>query len=288
MFILAVRKDSAEALGRTDGDYTPILTDGDGKLWCNVGTIALPSGASTEAKQDTLITSNAAIKTAVELIDDAVGTDGSTGPTKAISIAGTESGGNLQEIAVDSSGNVQVDVLGVVPGTGATNLGKVEDAAHSSGDVGVMALAVRKDTPAAAAADGDYEALRTDEFGQLRVAPLHTGQLFSGYGTATASTTSDVEVVAAVANKTHCVTDITITVLGGANDDCTIFVKSGTTVKFATGVSAASTSGDNFNVTSINLTSPMVMSTNEAVNVQLVDNDCTTIYWTVSGYTIKD
>src|SRR5690606_39198398 len=39
-----------------------------------------------------------------------------------------------------------VDVLSLVPGTGATNLGKAEDVAHSSGDTGVMALAVRRDT----------------------------------------------------------------------------------------------------------------------------------------------
>jgi hypothetical protein len=36
-----------------------------------------------------------------------------------------------------------VDVTSIVPGTGATNLGKAEDAAHSSGDTGVMPLAVR-------------------------------------------------------------------------------------------------------------------------------------------------
>jgi hypothetical protein len=43
------------------------------------------------------------------------------------------------------------------PGTGATDLGKAEDAAHSDGDVGVMALGVRKDTPSAlAGTDGDY------------------------------------------------------------------------------------------------------------------------------------
>jgi hypothetical protein len=51
------------------------------------------------------------IKTAVELIDDAVGTDGSTGPSKVLSVGGTDGSGNVQEIAVDSSGNVQVDLV---------------------------------------------------------------------------------------------------------------------------------------------------------------------------------
>jgi len=63
-----------------------------------------------------------------------------------------------------------VDVLSVVPGTGATNLGKAEDAAHTTGDTGVMALAVRKDSAAASSGtDGDYEPLSTDSTGQLRV-----------------------------------------------------------------------------------------------------------------------
>lgn len=54
-----------------------------------------------------------------------------------------------------------VDVVSLIPGTGATNLGKAEDAAHSSGDTGIMALAVRTDTPAAkSGADGDYEPLQ--------------------------------------------------------------------------------------------------------------------------------
>jgi hypothetical protein len=61
-------------------------------------------------------------------------------------------------------------VLGsVVPGTAATNLGKAEDAAHSSGDTGVMTLGVRQDTMAPLAADGDYVPPTTDANGQMRV-----------------------------------------------------------------------------------------------------------------------
>jgi len=49
----------------------------------------------------------------------------------------------------------------VIPGTGATNLGKAEDAAHTSADTGVMALAVRKATAANVSdTDGDYEPLQ--------------------------------------------------------------------------------------------------------------------------------
>jgi len=64
-----------------------------------------------------------------------------------------------------------VDVLSVVPGTGATALGKAEDAAHASGDTGVMALAVRQDTPTALAGTaGDYAPLEVGAAGALHVA----------------------------------------------------------------------------------------------------------------------
>jgi hypothetical protein len=62
-----------------------------------------------------------------------------------------------------------VGVTSLVPGTAATNLGKAEDAVHASGDVGVMALAVRKDTAVALGANGDYVPLTTDATGNLRV-----------------------------------------------------------------------------------------------------------------------
>ena len=67
-----------------------------------------------------------------------------------------------------------VDVTSVVPGTGATSLGKAEDAAHSSGDVGVMALAVRAASPterSAGPTDGDYEPLAVNEVGAVWVSP---------------------------------------------------------------------------------------------------------------------
>lgn len=56
----------------------------------------------------------------------------------------------------------------LTPGTAAANLGKAEDAAHASGDTGVMALAVRTDTAAASSGTtGDYEPLHTDSVGAL-------------------------------------------------------------------------------------------------------------------------
>jgi hypothetical protein len=63
-----------------------------------------------------------------------------------------------------------VDVTSVIPGVGATNLGKAEDAVHADGDTGVMSLAVRNDTLAAlGSADGDYAPFQVDATGALYV-----------------------------------------------------------------------------------------------------------------------
>lgn len=63
-----------------------------------------------------------------------------------------------------------VDVISVTPGTGASNLGKAEDSAHTTGDVGVMGLGVRKDTATSlAGADGDYTPAIFDSSGRLHV-----------------------------------------------------------------------------------------------------------------------
>lgn len=63
---------------------------------------------------------------------------------------------NIGRIAHDDRDSSTVTISSIIPGTGATSLGKAEDSAHASGDVGVMALAVRQDTPATVGADGDY------------------------------------------------------------------------------------------------------------------------------------
>lgn len=82
--------------------------------------------------------------------------------------AGTNAIGKL---AANSGVDIgDVDVISVIPGVGATNLGKAEDAAHSSGDTGVMSLGVRKDTATAlAGSDGDYQPFIFDANGRLHV-----------------------------------------------------------------------------------------------------------------------
>ena len=60
----------------------------------------------------------------------------------------------------------------LTPGTGASNLGKAEDGGHTTGDVGVFALAVRNDTPntAITGSDADYSQISTYKTGAVRTA----------------------------------------------------------------------------------------------------------------------
>lgn len=81
-------------------------------------------------------------------------------------------------IGGDATNGLDVDVTRVIPGTTATALGKAEDAAHTSGDTGVMALAVRRDTAAASSGTtGDYEPLSTDALGKMWCADNQTEDL---------------------------------------------------------------------------------------------------------------
>lgn len=94
-----------------------------------------------------------------------------------------------------------VVVNSATPGTGATNLGKAEDAAHTSGDVGVMALAVRNDSNAAfSGTDGDYTPIRVDSAGNV-------GTKDQGPGWTSAHGISGVPFTSADATSVASVTD---------------------------------------------------------------------------------
>ena len=82
--------------------------------------------------------------------------------------AGTAAIGKL---AANSGVDIgDVDVTSITPGTTATSLGKAEDAGHTTGDVGVMALAVRNDAGTSlAGTDLDYVPLTVNASGALYV-----------------------------------------------------------------------------------------------------------------------
>ena len=89
--------------------------------------------------------------TALQKIDDiqaTIGTDGSTGPAKCVSIGGTSSG-NLQEIAVTSDGYVQVNLKAATAGGSAIDPFKVDTEGYDAGSAGIMSKVVCSDTLAA-------------------------------------------------------------------------------------------------------------------------------------------
>jgi len=117
---------------------------------------------------------NFASKVSATRDDNAVGN-----PIHVILSDGTENAlitasGELNVILGANSGVDigDVDVTSVIPGVGATNLGKAVDDAGGATDTGVAVLAIRDDAlTALTPVDGDYVRLRTDSTGALWVNP---------------------------------------------------------------------------------------------------------------------
>lgn len=169
---LAVRQDTGATLVSTDGDYSPLQVDGSGNLRVNVAS------AGTEFNEDTAHTTGDAGTMILGVRNDTlaslVDTDGDYAPLQ-VNASGAL---YIQEgSALDVSGaTVTVDL-------GANNdvtiddssIVKAEDAAHGSGDAGVMALAVRNDDLAAlGGTDGDYAPIQVDDRGAAYVTPVPT------------------------------------------------------------------------------------------------------------------
>jgi len=118
-----------------------------------------------------------------------------SGALYAVLSAGTAAFGKLAANTGVDIGDV--DVTSIVPLTGATNLGKAEDAAHSSGDVGVEVLTVRNDVLATlSGTDGDYSPQQVDGAGALYVNPAG-GALNSASGVAAGGAPGTDNMIAA-------------------------------------------------------------------------------------------
>lgn len=127
----------------------------------------LGSGGATLAADDVTSTHYQIVKAAFGALDTATLVTSSVGlPVELLASAAA-----IGKLAANTGVDIgDVDVTSIVPGTAATNLGKAEDAAHTSGDVGVMGLTVRQDTAAAlGGTDADYQPLITDGSGRLHV-----------------------------------------------------------------------------------------------------------------------
>lgn len=144
LYGLTVRRDTrAVDSGVADGDYASFSVNATGELWTKdadvLAQLVLIKGdtASIVTNTGTTATNTGTIAT-------------NTGTTAT------------------NTGNTA---------TTLSNLSKAEDAAHASGDQGIQALAVRKDSQGSNAADGDYTSLQTWSEGSLKVVDVANGAL---------------------------------------------------------------------------------------------------------------
>jgi hypothetical protein len=130
------------------------------------------------------------------LVDNGTGTDytvssdeGAGGHVQRVKLAYSADGSETH-VAADADGllvnlgtNNDTTVTALTPGTAAGNLGKAEDAGHTTGDTGVMLLGVRNDTHAAlSGTDLDYTPIAVDAEGDVKVigAIAHDSPVGSG------------------------------------------------------------------------------------------------------------
>jgi hypothetical protein len=231
--------------GRVDGLEGVLGATGDAAATAG-------STGSLSAKQRLMTSQLDSIKTAVETIDDAIsGTGVNVSQMNGVNVTmgNGASGTGVQRVTIanDSTGVLasigsitnalpagtnaigklaansgvdigDVDVTSVIPGTGATNLGKAEDAAHSSGDTGVATWHVRQDTPATTGADGDYIAPHTNQYGHQFVASIcNDPTLTQSVPVSQSALNGNAEVVGLTASQTIYVCGFSLMSSANAN-----------------------------------------------------------------------
>lgn len=184
------------SLANTAANATAVKVDGSAVTQpVSAAALPLPSGASTAAKQPALGTAGTAsadvisvqgIASMTKLLvtpdaNSAVNVAQINGVTVLMGNGASGTGAQRVTIANDSTGILAgittvttvstvsaVTAVGTItPGTAASSLGKAEDAAHASGDVGVFALTVRDDATSGQptttfGANGDYAPIVVD------------------------------------------------------------------------------------------------------------------------------
>lgn len=137
---------------------------------------ALPAGANTIGTVN--VGTLPALPTGANVIGRLAANSGvDIGDVDVTSLPALPAGGN-------TIGSVASITTSITPGTGSVNLGKAEDAAHTTGDVGVMVLGVRQDADTSpVSANGDYHAPLFDNAGNLKVA-IKSGAGTGGFATA--------------------------------------------------------------------------------------------------------
>ncbi len=212
----AVRNDTLATLVNTDNEVGPLQVDASGALWSIVSDIHDGAGASvmnttdnavqvdvvagaalgTDYNEDDLTPATISAPSLMMERTDALTT---VTPPEGdwIGVRGTAEGALWTQ---DFNSDAALTALQLID-----NIVQTEDAVHTTGDNGVMALFVRQDVQADFGADGDYVPGSIDADGLLRVNVVTGSTAGTEYtlGTATyAEATSVGTIAAAVRNDT--------------------------------------------------------------------------------------
>jgi hypothetical protein len=149
-FVLAVRQDTLASSTSATGDYGAFKQTALGELYVHDvnANASLDAIESSTASIDTKLTTTNSTLSSIDTSLNNIETD-----VAAIETELLDQGTTLDSILTELQG-----------------LSHAEDSVHTSGDAGIMSLAVRNDAGTALAADGDYIPLSTDSSGNLRVA----------------------------------------------------------------------------------------------------------------------
>lgn len=215
---LGVRRDADTSPVSADADYHTMIFNSVGALKVEIfdGGDTLTVGSHAVTNAGTF---------AVQVSDTSFAVADGNALGEGVLVQGDD-GTDRKNINVDATtGDVQVDVTNTVTvDLGANNdvtidsssIVKAEDAAHSSGDAGVMSLAVRNDDLAAlAGTDGDYAPFQVTENGALLSCPAANDAYL--YAVIDDATSGNNTIIAAVASRKIRVLAYTLIAAGTVN-----------------------------------------------------------------------
>lgn len=192
LFMLAVRNDTEGSLVDTNGDYAPLQVDNLGRLRVITDIDNVNIDFNSEKVEDTAHADGdtgsymLAVRRDTRPSGAAVSTDGdyasfNVNANGELWVKDADALGELQSAnatltSIDTSiGNIETDINNIDTNitnidTNITALTKDEDAPHTSGDSGIMALAIRNDSNADLTnADLDYSGVAVDSAGRVKV-----------------------------------------------------------------------------------------------------------------------
>lgn len=183
-FALAVRNDTEGSMVDADGDYAPLQVDALGRLRVNADINVNNDFVYAE---DSAASSGNQGASVLLVRQDVLATDTSTNGDYGF----FKSNANGELYVFDTTTHTTLSSIL----TDLNNLSHAEDAAHVSGDIGVLPLAVRNDTPGSLVnANGDYAPLQVDSTGNLRVTGSFT--VAGQYAEDSASASGDIGLFA--------------------------------------------------------------------------------------------